>query len=339
MKRAIFAVAGTILMLAGCGYKNDPVPPQAVVPMAIEDLRYEIGDGGVKLSWTYPIKTLKGGAIENISDFQLYQVGIPVKEYCDSCPIPFTKPKILPGGPSYDGEQRRIANFTTKGMKRGYKYFFKVTSRTSWLASSPDSNIVSFVYSMPPAAPTQLRGQTSASAVVLSWNPVTRLRNGGALLGPVRYQVLRNGVKIANPTAETQFYDKTIENGKNYHYTVQAVMSYAGESVSGEISTPVIIQSQDTVAPKTPENLRAVTTAKGIKVFWDPSNDNDLGEYRIYRRAANEKEYILLESIKPIYTLYSDNTADNNIRYYYIVTAVDHAGNESSRPEAVTTRD
>lgn len=339
MKHTLSVVAGAIFLLSGCGYKDDPVPPQTVVPMAIEDLRHEIGDGSVKLTWSYPVKTIKGGSIEEISNFFLYRVGIPLDDYCKNCPIPFGPPQSLPGGPSYDGTQRRVAHFTTEGMKPGYKYFFKVSSRTGWLASSPDSNVVSFVYSLPPAAPAQLEGNTMNGTVNLRWKPVLRLQNGQPLPGPVQYQIVRNGKNLAQPLTETTYSDRQVTNGRKYNYSVQAVMIHSGESVAGSFSNSITIEPKDRIAPKAPKGPRAVTTVEGIKIFWDASQEKDLAEYRVYRRANTEKEYSLLDTVKPVYTIYTDSTANKDTRYYYVVTAVDTAGNESARSKAATTRD
>ncbi len=46
-------LGATLLVSSGCGYKNLPVPPESVVPVAVQDLRYVVDDKGVKLSWTF----------------------------------------------------------------------------------------------------------------------------------------------------------------------------------------------------------------------------------------------------------------------------------------------
>ncbi len=338
MKQSIAVTAATIVLLSGCGYKNAPVPPQSVVPRAIEDLRYTIDGNNVTLKWSYPIKTVKGGAVTDIAGFQLYRAGIPVAEYCKTCPVPFGTPQALPGGASYDGEQRRVASFTSAGMKPGYKYFFKVTSRTGWLAASPDSNVVAFVYSLPPNSPANLTGRADNGEINLSWQAVNALSNGQPLLGPVQYQVLRDGKIIAGPFAQTNYTDRQVTNGSTYSYAVQAVMSYSDEPVPGAPCPAISLQPKDTIAPQAPTGTHAVATSEGIKIFWDAASSSEIAEYRIYRRANGKKKYVLIGEVKPIYTIYTDSSVKGNIGYQYVVTAVDDAGNESRRSRPASPR-
>lgn len=339
MKHSISLITGAMLLLSGCGYKDLPVSPHSVVPMAIDDLRHEIKDDGVQLTWSYPVQTIKGSSVEEIKDFQLYRAGLPLNDYCNTCPIPFGSPQILPGGPSFDEEQRRVASFTSEGMKQGYKYFFKVSSRTGWFATSADSNIVSFIYSLPPATTAQLKGSTGNGVVNLRWQPVNQMTNGQPLLGSIQYQVFRDGEKIADSLSRTSYSDSKVQNDKRYQYAIRTVMMYSGEPVYGNLSEAITVKPKDTIAPDPPQAPRAVTTVEGIKVFWEPSSARDLDEYRVYRRANDEKEYSLLGTTKRIHTIYTDTTIQKNTRYYYVITAVDKSGNESQRSKSATTRD
>ena len=69
------------------------------------------------------------------------------------------------------------------------------------------------------------------------------------------------------------------------------------------------------------------------------SND-DVEEYRVYRRTADEDDAKVIGKVKAIYTIFEDTSASENIQYYYSVTAVDQAepGNESDRSREATIR-
>jgi hypothetical protein len=53
-----------LLLPGGCGYKDQPVPPQHVVPKTVLDLQVELDEQGATLSWTYPTETVTGGKVE-----------------------------------------------------------------------------------------------------------------------------------------------------------------------------------------------------------------------------------------------------------------------------------
>lgn len=337
----VFAFIGA----SGCGYKNKPIPPEEVVPIQINDLRYSTNDEGVKLTWSFPVKTIRGAGIENISSFQLYRAEIPLKEYCGSCPIPFGEPMALNGGVPFDGQQRRIASHLATKLRSGHKYFYKVRAKTSWWADSDDSNIITFVWFEPASSPQGLKAIASDKNISLKWQPVTSRADGKPLDMNVKYQVMRSQggkdfKKIGKPIVDTRYIDKNLQNGQKYFYTVQSIVSYEGELAEGGVSEKASAVPVDLTPPDAPEGVTAVSTDVGIKVFWDQSDSRDLGGYKIYRREADTKGYTLVGTLQPEFTLFVDNKASDEIRYYYAVTAIDTAQppNESKKSKEATIR-
>lgn len=347
-KRGLARIAGFLLLgiallsTGGCGYKNPPVPPASVVPQAIEDLRYTLNDKEVELSWSFPVKTIRGSQLEEVSSFELYRAEIPLADYCGTCPISFTEPIKVDGGSSFDGEARRKASYKSSLVRPGYKYFFKVRSRTSWWADSDDSNIVTFVWFEPAAAPTNLVATAADSQVTLSWQPAT-LKAGSTAEG-ISYQVLRSVgqefTKVGEPQQGTRYVDRQVTNGQKYLYKVQTLTTYKKETSEGRVSQEVAVTPIDLTPPPTPTGVTAVKTDEGIKIFWDKGEAGDIAEYRVYRRAANKDSYELLAKVEPRFTLYVDAKAAEGVRYYYAITAVDNAptANESQKSREATVR-
>jgi hypothetical protein len=338
-------LGGFVFLAGGCGYKTPPVPPQAVVPQPVADLLYTIDGEDLTLTWSFPVKTIKGSVVDNISTFELYRAEIPLDDYCGGCPIPFGSAIEVEGGSPVDGEIRRKASYVSSMLQTGYKYFFKVKSRTSWLAASGDSNIVTFVYFQPAAAPKGLSTTEGDGEIKLSWKPVTKLLDGSNLENPVNYQVYRSVrgkdfEKVGDPVSETSLVDKPLVNGTKYFYAVQPLMEYKGETVAGGRSDEISAVPMDATPPVPPGGVMAVATGVGVKIFWDKSSETDLGGYNVYRRAADKDNFELLGKVEPQFSLFVDNSGDSNTRYYYTVTAIDSSNppNESYKSKEATIR-
>lgn len=337
-------LVGVLLFAGGCGFKNYPVPPESVVPKPIEDLRYTVDEKGVNLTWSYPIKTVKGTDVLDISSFELYRAVVPLEEYCEGCPIPFGEAQILPGGDTGQ-ETRRQGSYQTTLLRSGHKYFFKVRSRTSWWASSNDSNIVSFVWHTPTKAPEGVKVRVGDGKISVRWSPVTAYMDGSKVDIPVKYQVLRSrggqGFEaIGEPVPGTEYVDKQLINNQKYFYKVQSVLLFEGNIVGGSTSEEVDATPVDLTRPMPPAGLTAISIETGIKVYWDKSAEGDIAGYRIYRRAANQENPVRIGEAKAGTTTFSDNHVPADIRVYYSVTAFDKAqpANESEHSREATLR-
>ncbi|MCI5207429.1 MAG: hypothetical protein D3910_01230 [Candidatus Electrothrix sp. ATG2] len=276
-----------LIGLSGCGYKNDPVAPQALVPVPISDLRYELTDKGAVLHWSYPTQTVGGEDLTEIDSFMLYRAEVPTSSYCDTCPVPFGSPIKVDGGLIPEREGRRAASYEIGFLRSGHKYFFKVQSRTGWLTPSADSNQVSFTWETPPAVPQKLVGEVSENMVSLQWQPVSGHLDGSTA-DTIKYQISRRQDKgsfqnIGSLLTAPEYVDTEVSGGHEYTYRVQALSEYDGDMVAGEFSKPFQAEVLDLFAPATPENVTTVRTASSVKVFWDQGTEADLAGYKIYR--------------------------------------------------------
>jgi hypothetical protein len=323
--------------LTGCGYKTLPVAPQAMVPKPVADLSYELNEKGVTLHWTYPAKTVTGQDIAEIDSFLLYRAVVPAEDYCETCPIPFGPPVTLPGGILPDKGNRAGIHAETL-LRSGDMYFFKLRSRTGWLSESEDSNIVSFVWQNPPAAPAGLTAEAKEGVIRLRWLPVTTHLDGSPLQGEVRYQVSRSTggaafEQIGGVLREPAFADKQIEPGRKYAYRVQALTAHDKGLVGGGFSQPVEASPADETAPDPPANVKAARTASAVKVYWDKGTEKDLAGHKIYRRIGDGQPELIGEVQEPD-NLYEDkNSPEKGSKVFYSVSSFDQSSppNESLR--------
>ncbi|MDD3813551.1 MAG: hypothetical protein PHZ02_02805 [Desulfocapsaceae bacterium] len=332
------------LFFGGCGYKTLPVPPETIVPKAIEDLRYSVDEKGVTLTWSYPVETIKGTDLTDIASFEIYRAVVSLDSYCSTCPIPFGEPMVVPGG-MINTDGRRKGIYESALLRSGEKYFFKVRSRTSWWAASADSNIVTFVWHMPAKAPKSLQAEGGDRSVHLQWQAATQLMDGQQLDLPVQYQVLRSldgksFEELATAGSETNFTDVSLQNGQKYYYKIQSVLQVEGNAVAGGISEVATAVPVDLTAPEVPTGVTVISTGNGFKVFWDKATAADLQGYHVYRRAADQKKAERVGDVQAIYTIFEDTTASSDGQFYYSVTAYDSMkpANESKPSIEATVR-
>ncbi len=339
------AVLFLLVALGGCGFKTLPVAPQTVVPVPITDLRYELSEKGVTLFWSYPIETVSGKDISTINNFILYRAVVPMDSYCETCPIPFGSPIDLPGG-SLQSEGKKVATYEATLLRPGNLYFFKVRSKTGWLAESADSNLVSFVWEIPAMAPQGLTATITGSRVELAWHPVTAHVDGTPITETLEYQVSRSVggasfVNIGKPVKETGFVDTSARTGHKYLYKVQAMSVYDKGMVGGGVSEAVVATPVDKTAPAPPLHVQAIRTGAGIKIIWDRVAEADLKGYRVYRRVSGGARSLIGE-VEGALTSYEDRHLPvGTSRLFYSVSSIDRSepANESVRsPEAMVLR-
>ncbi|MDW7771330.1 MAG: hypothetical protein SCH71_00410 [Desulfobulbaceae bacterium] len=337
-------IMSALLGFSGCGYKTIPVPPGEIVPQPVTDLRYELNERGVTLSWTFPAETVRGESLTDISSFQLYRAVVPADQYCETCPLPFGEPIQLSGG-AVPPDVAKQQTYSSTLLRPGHLYFFKVRSKAGWWAESEDSNVVSFMWNIPPKAPEQLAAEGGDGTVTLQWTPVTTYIDGTPIHEPVLYRIHRSiGTGPFTPLGELQdgvrFEDTQVVNGRKYRYMVQAVTMYEKGQVGGGSSQAAAAVPVDRTAPAVPAGVRAVRTAAEVKVVWEAVESDDLQGYRIYRRTAGEDKPVQIGEAKIPYTMFSDTSPPAAENWFYSVSSFDNASppNESERSAEVPAR-
>lgn len=86
----------------------------------------------------------------------------------------------------------------------------------------------------------------------------------------------------------------------------------------------------DTTAPAAPSDLVATAGDKAVSLRWTAPASSDATGYRVYRATSPGVVAATGSSLGGASaTSFTDSTVSNGTRYYYLVTAVDAAGNES----------
>jgi fibronectin type 3 domain-containing protein len=140
------------------------------------------------------------------------------------------------------------------------------------------------------------------------------------------------------PIATTSFTDRALENERTYYYAVRALRSEPSGTARSEPTTPVAATPVDTTPPSAPTNLVAVPSAAAVHLAWNPSPEEDVAGYLVYRASPPGGPYVRLTPAPLRAAVYTDRAVAQGQTYSYVVTAVDRAKrpNESARSNAAT---
>ncbi|MFH8775447.1 fibronectin type III domain-containing protein [Streptomyces sp. NPDC017958] len=141
------------------------------------------------------------------------------------------------------------------------------------------------------------------------------------------------GSKPLTTTTSTSSTDATLpKTGETYYYEVRAYDRAGNESTG---TADQAVTTVDRVAPDAPANVSAgghfgpTDSTGGLKVAWDKVAG--AVSYRVFRAASENGTYTALGTTDQL--SYLDTSAAEKVTYYYRVSAVDAAGNESARSE------
>ncbi len=114
--------------------------------------------------------------------------------------------------------------------------------------------------------------------------------------------------------------------GQSVPFTVNFV-----PQTSGNAAGSVTFDSNATNSPAT-ENLTGAGTQSGghsVALSWNASTSQVVG-YNVYRGVASGGPYSKINSAVEANTTYTDSAVQSGQTYYYVTTAVDSVGTESS---------
>ncbi|WP_405818510.1 PA14 domain-containing protein [Streptomyces sp. NBC_01390] len=223
----------------------------------------------------------------------------------------------------------------------------KHTLRVDYAAWTGNAN-VNFTYTprtsaavdkvkpLAPTAPTVTYDKTTGKAR-LTWAK----NNEMDLAGYRVYQRADSGSFGPKPvvtTTATTYTDTTLPlTGEKFAYEIRAYDKAGNESAG---TADLAVTTVDRVAPGVPQDVALVssTVSKGMRFGW--STVEGAMSYVVYRAPeVNGYEpgtYTRIGSTTGL--SYVDASAVERVRYYYLVTAVDAAGNESARSTSVMGR-
>jgi fibronectin type 3 domain-containing protein len=238
------------------------------------------------------------------------------------------KRALTSGGPYSQIATPTSSSYTDTAVANGTLYFY-VVSATNSVGESVNSSQVSATPAAAvtiPAAPTALSASAGNAVVALSW-----MASSGAASYSVKRALNSGGPysQIATPTSSS-YTDTTVANGTLYFYVVSATNS-VGESVnSSQVSaTP----SAALTIPAAPTALSASAGSSQVGLSWTASAGAT--NYSVKRATTSGGPYTQVAA--PTSTSYTDPAVTNGTAYFYVVSAVNSAGESSNSSQVSAT--
>jgi hypothetical protein len=357
---ALVIYAGLALWFGGCAAPGEPSARHPVVPAAIVDLAVRQSGSDVDLAFSLPTRSKDREALAEEPSIEIYRSALPL----GTVPGPQTPWRLVYSIPSERLDSYRAGNLiefhdplSPDDLARlpGSPLAYNVRTRVVKARASDDSNISVVHIYPPPSAPLSVHTEVTESAVSVRWTePATppgasslayrvyreesQSEAGAQDLSPAKS---KSPIELVGTSSSPEFRDMNFEFGKTYTYSVRSVAQFGADSVESSNSVAAVVTPRDVFPPAAPGGLEiaVVPSTPGSETYaalsWAISSALDLAGYNVYR---NDREDMPGERINRELLpspAFRDISVVPGGRYFYRVSAVDRAGNESPKSSAV----
>jgi hypothetical protein len=365
LTHASYFLFSIFISVVGCGAPGEPVAPSPPVPEAITDLAAQQSGDGVQLTFTMPGKSTLGNKLEQSPAFEVMRGTLRADGAPDpkSFRIVDTVPGALVGRYVQHG-QVVFLDPVARGdaqVRAGQPLVYHVRTLVSEKHPSANSADVSVHIYPVPEAISNLAATVTEHGIELKWTGPTRTSSGDLLTSIKEYRVYRGESNppaptqaVSNPpqnpwkspllqlgaTTSPEYRDSGFDYDKTYVYVVRTAMDSPAGVLESNDSNQITLTPKDTFPPAAPQGLVAAVQPGAspgspvIELSWGINVESDLAGYRVYRsEKEGDRGALLTPDLLPS-PAYRDTNVRSGQQYWYTVTAVDRAGNESTPSSA-----
>ncbi|HXA77066.1 MAG TPA: fibronectin type III domain-containing protein [Candidatus Acidoferrales bacterium] len=346
------------VVFPGCAAPGEPYERKPPTPMAITDLAAAQAGNDVDLTFTLPQQGVDRRALERLPAIEIYRDFAKPPEAGQANSAARANPTLLVTIPAaMEDRYTEQGHIHYADTLRGEDLaqhpdsvaIYTVRTEISEKKPSANSNFVSVRVYPAPDAIADLKTEVTHAAVVLTWTAPEKTLVGStpAIAG---YRIYRGesepgatpqDMKMKSPLvtiAETQsppYQDEQFMFGTAYVYSVRSVVEHSGEALESANSNLAMVTPRDTFPPGAPEGLLVVLvprqgdTAAHLDLSWAINSETDIAGYNVYRGDQAGTQGTRWNTELLLTPAFRDMNVLPGHRYFYSVTAVDHAGNES----------
>ena len=230
--------------------------------------------------------------------------------------------------------------FVDPGLQEGKKYTYKLVFKTTFGDTLDIIEKSITPKSVIPKAPQKLTLEEGDKQIKLKWK-YPKWQGSFADLG-IRYnvyrksqrenkfQIVNRNIILRNDEVDPSYTDMWLKEGLSYTYYVTIVDPVGNESAPSNKATVKLL---DKTPPAIIDLISDESDTLGIYLTWTMSPDLDAKGYYIYRSLGlSEKFDKITKNLIPVdKPFFVDSLVYPNKQFFYSVTVVDTAGNESER--------
>ena len=333
-----------------------------MIPVAVTDLTARQYGNAFALAFTLPAKSIDRENLPEHPTIEIYRAALPVGAAPDkktvwrlAYAIPSEQVEHYLRGEHLEFHDPLTADDFAHAAELSVGYI--VRTRAAKARASGDSNVVLARIYPAPEAPGDVHVEVTESALVVTWAEPAMPPGASSHTYRVYRGVLESGqenppqdisqAKVQTPlelegsSPSTEFRDAQFEFGTPYVYTVRSVAQFGADFVESADSAPALVTPRDVFPPAAPTGLEITIvpatnqTPPYIGLSWAISPEGDLAGYSVYRSDAEDAPGQRVSTeILPSPT-FRDMSVLPGRRYYYRVSALDRAGNESPKSSPV----
>jgi fibronectin type 3 domain-containing protein len=239
----------------------------------------------------------------------------------------YVKRSTTTGGPYSQIATPATTSYADNSVTNGTKYYYVVSAYNSYGQSANSVEVSATpIAPPPPGAPAGLQATPGNLQVSLTWTAST---------GATSYHVKRsttNGGPYAQVSAPTaaNFTDISVTNGTTYYYVVSA-LNATGESANSSQASATPLAP--VTPPAAPTGLQATAGNAQVSLTWTSSAGAT--SYHVKRSTTSGGPYT--QVAQPTATSDADTGLTNGTTYYYVVSALNAAGESANSSQASAT--